>query len=275
MLFTNSKNDPDWLDNTLDGLKYSGAAIVTDVLSSNLLERLRPAMYEAQARTIDEVGQDRLNRARELGVMRVMLSYDPVFAELLQLPELLAVIDNTVSETAIMHCQNGLILPPVAGAVNGVAYANQQFHMDFPRYMDGYVAAVNAMLTIDPYTTQNGATLVVPGTHQRPGRPGQKFLESACVSVECPAGSMLVFDSTLWHAPGRNMTDHDRLAINHIFTRSFFKQQVDYVRALGDDFVLSQPPRTQQLLGWYTRVVTSPDEYYRPSEERLYRAHQG
>jgi hypothetical protein len=32
-----------------------------------------------------------------------MLSYDPVFAELLQLSELLAVVDNTVSETAITH----------------------------------------------------------------------------------------------------------------------------------------------------------------------------
>jgi ectoine hydroxylase-related dioxygenase (phytanoyl-CoA dioxygenase family) len=116
---------------------------------------------------------------------------------------------------------------------------------------------------------------VVPGSHQRPGRPGQRFLESATVSVQCPAGSMFVFDSTLWHAAGRNTTDRDRLAINHMFTRSFFKQQIDYVRALGDEFVLSLPPRTQQLLGWYTRVVTSSDEYYRPTEERLYRAGQG
>ena len=43
-------------------------------------------MYEAQARTLEEVGQDRLDRAGEVGVMRVMLSYDPVFAELLSYP---------------------------------------------------------------------------------------------------------------------------------------------------------------------------------------------
>ena len=108
-----------------------------------------------------------------------------------------------------------------------------------------------------------------------PGVLRQGFLEAGSVAVECPAGSMFIFDSTLWHASGRNQTDSDRLAINHMFTRSFFKQQIDYVRALGDDFILSQPPRTQQLLGWYTRVVTSADEYYRPTEERLYRAHQG
>ena len=37
----------------------------------------------------------------------------------------------------------------------------------------------------------------------------------------------------------------------------------------------AQRPRTQQLLGWYTRTPTSLDEYYRPPEERLYRSGQG
>ncbi len=273
MLFVNSKNDADWLPNTLEGLRYAGAAIVTDVLAPSLIERIRDAMYRAQARTLEDVGKNRLDRAREVGVMRLMMSYDPVFVELLRLPEILAVVDSTVSDTAIMHLQNGFILPPFEGAASDVP--QYKFHMDFPRYMEGYVASVNAMLAIDEFTALNGGTLAVPGTHQRSGHPGQAFLEAASVTVECPAGSMFVFDSTLWHAAGRNMTDRDRLAINHMFTRSFFKQQIDYVRALGDDFVLSQPPRTQQLLGWYTRVVTSSDEYYRPSEERLYRAGQG
>jgi ectoine hydroxylase-related dioxygenase (phytanoyl-CoA dioxygenase family) len=273
MLPTASSVEADWLERILDALQYSGAGIVTDVLSPALLERVRAAMYEAQARTLEEIGQARLDRAREVGVLRVMLSYDPVFAELLELPEMLAVVDHTVSETAIMHLQNGLILPPFEGTANGV---NQYtFHMDFPRYMDGYVASVNTMLAIDDFTDANGGTLVVPGAHQRPGRPGQRYMEEARVAVECPAGSMFVFDSTLWHAAGHNTTDHDRLAINHMFTRSFFKQQIDYVRALGEEFVLSCPPRTQQLLGWYTRVVSSRDEYYRPTEERLYRAQQG
>lgn len=50
-----------------------------------------------------------------------------------------------------------------------------------------------------------------------------------------------------------------------LFTRSFVKQQIYYVRALGDGTVLAQKPRTQQLVGWYTRAVTSLDEYYHPS----------
>ncbi len=95
------------------------------------------------------------------------------------------------------------------------------------------------------------------------------------MAIECAAGSMLVFDSTLWHAAGVNTSGKDRLAINHQFTGSYIKQQIDYVRALGIQAVLEQKPRTQQLLGWYTRVVTSLDEYYRPGQERLYREGQG
>jgi ectoine hydroxylase-related dioxygenase (phytanoyl-CoA dioxygenase family) len=93
--------------------------------------------------------------------------------------------------------------------------------------------------------------------------------------VECPPGSALVFDSTLWHAAGANVSGADRLAINHQFTRSYLKQQIDYVRAVGEAEVAQLPPRSQQLLGWYTRVVTSLDEYYRPEGQRLYRKGQG
>lgn len=54
---------------------------------------------------------------------------------------------------------------------------------------------------------------------------------------------MVVFDSTLWHASGANTLGSDRLAINHQFTRSCIKQQIDYVCALGDGAVLAQKLR--------------------------------
>jgi ectoine hydroxylase-related dioxygenase (phytanoyl-CoA dioxygenase family) len=205
-------------------------------------------------------------------VLRNMVAYDDRFLELLETPEMLAIVDATVSPTAILHLQNGFVLPSVEGET---ASFQHTFHMDFPRYMNGYLASLNVMLTIDGYTALNGGTIVAPGTHQRPERPTDAYLQAAQVPVECGPGAMVVFDSTLWHAAGQNRSGSDRLGINHQFTRSFIKQQVDYVRALGDERVETLPPRTQQLLGWYTRVVTSLDEYYQPSEKRRYRSGQG
>jgi ectoine hydroxylase-related dioxygenase (phytanoyl-CoA dioxygenase family) len=227
-------------------------------------------MYAARDGVLREVGEARLRRAGEAGVLRLMMLFDDVFFAYFALPEVLAVVDATVGPTAVLHLQNGFILPPEKDAPG--ARFQTSFHRDFPRHLGGTVASVNVFFAVDAFTAANGATVV---THQRAEAPAPGYLEERAVPVLCPAGSMVVFDSTLWHAAGRNVSDGDRLAINHQFTFSYLKQQVDYVRALGEPRVLSQAPRTQQLLGWYTRVVTSLDEYYRPEEERLYRKGQG
>jgi ectoine hydroxylase-related dioxygenase (phytanoyl-CoA dioxygenase family) len=268
------EKDRDWLKNVLESVSTFGYAVVEGVLSASFIESTRDAMYRAQEKILSDVGKERLDRAGEVGVLRLMMKYDRHFFKFLEIPELLEIIDNTVSNTAIMHLQNGFILPSSTREHSPRVFQNR-FHQDFPRVLNGFVASINMMFAIDEFSTETGATHVVPKTHQRASSPDQDYLSKNAVAVECPAGSMVVFDSTLWHAAGANTSGKDRLAINHQFTRSYFKQQIDYVRALGDVAVLSQPPRTQQLLGWYTRVVTSLDEYYRSESDRLYRKDQG
>jgi ectoine hydroxylase-related dioxygenase (phytanoyl-CoA dioxygenase family) len=265
---------PEWLEPVVAQIRDLGFAIVTDVLSGTLIGETRAAMYRTMEAIRREIGEQRLEQAGELGVLRCMLKFDPLFFRFLEIPEALAIIDATVGPTSILHLQNGFILPSLPELEAGTVFQNS-FHRDFPRYLGGYTASINVMFAIDAFTEENGGTIVVPATHQREDRPDDELMNRYGVPVECPAGSMLVFDSTLWHAAGRNRSGHDRLAINHQFTRSFIKQQIDYVRLLGNAVIETLPPRTQQLLGWYTRVVTSLDEYYRPSEERLYRSGQG
>ena len=263
-----------WICDVQDALHYVGYAVIEDVLDSEFLASTREHMYSVQEQIVAEIGEERLAIAGELGVLRLMMRYDPYFFKMLEVPELLSVVDRALSNTAILHLQNGFILPSFPTDSTPAVFQNA-FHPDFSRVLNGYVASVNVMFAIDPFTRDNGATLVVPGTHQRMEPPDPAYLARHAVPAECAAGSMLVFDSTLWHAAGRNTSGKDRLAINHQFTRSFFKQQIDYVRAIGDTVIQEQEARTQQLLGWYTRVVTSLDEYYQPPEKRLYRSGQG
>jgi ectoine hydroxylase-related dioxygenase (phytanoyl-CoA dioxygenase family) len=231
-------------------------------------------MYAVQPKLVADVGQERLDRAGERGVLRLPMKYDPAFLSLLELPEVLALIDATVSPTAIMHLMNGFILPSMPEGSSQEIFQTS-YHRDFPRLLNGYLASINLFVALDDFEVENGATVVVPGTHQKDPAPTADYNRRHAVPVTCPLGSLIVFDSTLVHAAGHNVSGRDRLAINMQFTRSYIKQQIDYVRALGDAFVLAQPPRTQQLLGWYTRVVTSLDEYYRPAADRLYRGGQG
>ncbi len=262
------------LNSIRESLEKDGYAILPTVLKPDFLARTKKVMRAVQVQIEAEVGSDRLQRAGERGVLRLMMKFSPQFFTLLEIPEVLEVIDEMLSPTAILHLQNGFILPSLP-AEERENVAQFQFHRDFPRYMNGYRASLNFLFAIDEFTENNGATLVVPGSHRKAKPPPDAYMQKNAVKAFCPAGGVIVFDSMLWHAAGNNTSGQDRFAINHQFTRSFFKQQFDYVRALGENTVIGLPPRSQQFLGYYTRVVSSLDQYYQPEEKRLYRRHQG
>lgn len=271
---TDCRSDERWLARTLDRVQKDGCAIVENVLTPDFVSQCRDALYRVrEAIRKRPVANTIIERTGGLNILRLSFKYDPFFYSFMEIPEVLEIVDHTVSSTAILHTQNGLILPPAAGGVKK-SFENQ-WHLDFPRVLNGYMASINTLFAIDAFTEENGGTRVVPRSHQRAVRPTTEYLDAHGVSVECPAGSMLVFDSTLCHAAGVNNSDKDRLAVNNQFTRSYFKPQIDFVRALGDDVVQAQKPRTQQMLGWYTRVPTSLEEFFLPAEERMYRSNQG
>ena len=274
MLVVDCKGQANWLTLTLEAIRHEGGAVVTGVVTPDFVAEARDRMYRVQTIIANAVGKERLERAGEMGVLRLIGKYDPFFFRFLELPELRAVVDKTVSDTAVLHLQNGFILPSFPPGHRPDVFQNR-FHMDFPRVMNGYLVSINLLFAVDAFTAANGGTLFVPGTHQRSPAPDLDYLKACAVAAECPPGSMLVFDSTLWHAAGANVSGKDRLGINHQFTRSYVKQQIDYVRALGGLAIQHLPERTQQMLGYYTRVVTNLDEYYQPEHARLYRRGQG
>src|SRR5262245_39750585 len=220
MLVVDCRNDERWLPLSLEALRFEGCCIVTGVIEAPVLAALRTAMYRVQDAILETVGIDRLARAEELGVLRLMMKWDPVFFSLLELPPVIALIDAVVSPTAVMHLQNGFILPSLQSVDGTPRVFQNTFHRDFPRYLNGYMASVNTLFAVDPFTQENGATWVVPGTHQRAELPEACYVYRNAIPAECPAGSMVVFDSTLWHAAGENVSGSDRLAINQQYTRS-------------------------------------------------------
>jgi ectoine hydroxylase-related dioxygenase (phytanoyl-CoA dioxygenase family) len=259
------------LEQVLEALRTAGCAVVEDAIPPVLLDAVAEGLDRGLEHVHETIGSERLRQSGEIGVVRAPMLASPVFYELLALPAVLALVDATVSPTAILHVQNGFVLPPAQPDHQGTFQRN--FHRDFPRVLNGYVCSVNTLLAIDEFTANNGSTLVVPGTHQQATAPDEAFLRANAVPAECARGGMIVFDSTLWHAAGENATPHARRAVNQQFTRSYFKQQLDYVRCIGEEAVTRQQPRVRQLLGWDTRVPASLQDYYRP--ERMYLPGQG
>ncbi len=169
MLRVSPHADSDWLALVAEAVRYEGCAVVTDVLAPELVARTRDAMYDVQRQIREELGPERLAAAGEIGVLRLMARYDAFFLRLIVLPEMLAILEQTVSATAILHLQNGFILPPSDGA--DAAAFQRSFHRDFPRHLNGHLASINMLLALDPFAAHNGATLVVPGTqHEQSAR---------------------------------------------------------------------------------------------------------
>lgn len=258
------------LGKILEDLATNGFSVVPGFVPQPLTSALRAALdraWEAFDATVPAA-----RRAGERGVVRLPMLFEPAFLDLLALPRLLEIVDGALSPTAILHLQNGIRLEPSTSAE---AVFQERFHRDFPRWIGGERLSVNVLVALDDFTADNGATQVVPRSHQRPDDTLDPRTAATAIPILGPAGTALVFDSTLWHRGGENRSRSVRRALNHQFTRSYLRQQIDYPRALPRAATDGLPERTRQLLGFHVRVPTSLEEYYRAPDERLYRAGQG
>ena len=83
-------SNPQWANSVLEQVRADGYAVVESVLSDSFLKTTREAMYRAQEAIWRDVGEERLRRAGELGVLRLMMKYDAHFFKFLEIPEVLA-----------------------------------------------------------------------------------------------------------------------------------------------------------------------------------------
>lgn len=67
-----------------------------------------------------------------------------------------------------------------------------------------FAIGVNNMFCIDDFTEENGATILIPGSHiaERGLAPDNIYTTKGTVAAVVPAGSCITFDPRLWHASG-------------------------------------------------------------------------
>lgn len=148
-------------------------------------------------------------------------------------------------------------------------------HRDLRTFSGPLPLMAQLLVMLDDFTEENGATYLLDGSHRMAEKPAdQEFFARASRAVG-PAGSVVVFDSNLWHAAGVNRAATPRRALTLAFTRPFVKQQLDYPRALGYDGGAEFSPALRQVLGYNARVPSTLHEWYQPAEKRLYQRDQG
>ena len=108
---------------------------------------------------------------------------------------------------------------------------------------------VNTMWPLDEFTSDNGATRFIPGSHRwDPGRgpAPHDAVETATLSP----GSVMFYLGSLWHGGGANRTGRPRLGVILEYAAAWLRPQENHCLAVPRSVVRQLPERLQELLGY-------------------------
>jgi ectoine hydroxylase-related dioxygenase (phytanoyl-CoA dioxygenase family) len=97
-------------------------------------------------------------------------------------------------------------------------------HIDsFIPYTGVHALSMQVAIVLQPQHTENGCTLVVPGSQQS-GEYVTQARRADCIPVETEAGDVVVWDSRIWHGTGENRSGESRWSLIATFVRWWVKQ---------------------------------------------------
>lgn len=249
-------------------MKQKGWVVFDSVLERNLVERMRADLTRAYeiCRAIQE--RNGIPDNNEFTVHHVV-GLGESWLEILDRFPLMPYLER--------YFRGGFILNSFGGAINmqhSRSYAHN-IHRDIRSFSGDLPLLLNTLIMLDDFTPENGATWLMTGGHRLPDRPSEEEFGAVAEQALGKAGSILVFNSNLWHAGGENRTNRPRRSMTPMFSKPFMKQQFDYPRSLGYERMEDLSERLRQVLGYYSRVPASLEEWYQPPEKRMYRPGQG
>jgi ectoine hydroxylase-related dioxygenase (phytanoyl-CoA dioxygenase family) len=220
-------------DKSVEEIRISGYTVVADALSESELHLVRRKLDEIYELQVKEIGgEQRLSEINDVNVVRLLLAYDDYFLKVATNPAVLAIVERLLGDYYILMQQNGIINLP------GLENYQISWHRDlsYQHFVSTRPLAISALFCVDAFSEESGGTHVLPASHKVEAFPSQEFLEKNQRGIIAKAGSVLVFDSMLFHRAGYNRSTFTRRALNHVYTLPFLKQQISIPDALQGKF---------------------------------------
>ncbi len=212
-------------------LREHGYCIVQNVIPEDRVKSVCEDVVAAQrrhnAQTERELEATR-SRGHRIGVAGVGLLKQVVnetqsFANYLTDPRVYGVAESLFGDFVRISCTDCVVTHP--GNDRGYWHADWPFnatnstHIKAP-YPDVMMHLASIWM-LTPFTEENGATFVLPGSHQIPNNPAAGGMNEVDQDAPHPgqiqatgsAGSVLLYDSRLWHAVAPNQSDEIRVAL--------------------------------------------------------------
>jgi len=106
----------------------------------------------------------------------------------------------------------------------------------------------NTIWAITDFTSENGATQVVPGSTQWPD--DQEIKPEQITQAEMKAGSVLVYSGSVFHGGGSNTSDQDRIGINITYALGWLRQEENQYLSCPPELAKDLSPTLQGLAGY-------------------------
>ncbi len=204
----------------------NGYLVVEDAVDPDMLQQMRTALERIERAVVEDTLPPQLRRwivlerertsglrsgrieSSAISVIMEAPLFDPVFRDLIIYPRVLDILEALFEAPEFSFHNYKCVCKMPGGS------AAFQWHRDLPYLEHTSPNLITCMLCIDPMTSENGGTVVCPGSHrntQEAVRSEDKDMPesevpSNRVTVECPAGSAVLFHINLIHGGGPNLT---------------------------------------------------------------------
>lgn len=211
-------------------LTMNGWTVLRDVASESFNSAFRARIIEL---------------AQDQKAHNMLLARDDLFAEAVLNPKLLAMAEFSVGR--------GFLISQVAASVRPQGSKSIGLHADhnwLPAPFPEHNMLLTACWACDEFTKENGSTLVIPGSHVLRRHPSAQEIaeKTGAIAVECPPGSVALWNGNIWHSNWERTTAGERVVCHITYTRLMMRPVEDY-GAHAERLVERHGDTMAQLLG--------------------------
>jgi hypothetical protein len=228
---------------TLARLIEQGYCVIRSAAPSDEMRRMSSALDERFERTPFSVGPFHGHRTKRF---HRLLTRAPGSAELVmhwQVLEIVRAVLGGWCDFPEINLTQGVEVHP--GAPAQIPHCDQSM---WPAPKGVMELSVNLFWPLSPFTAENGATRVWPGTHGSP-QTAETVLGEPVVCEMMPGDVLIVLGSTV-HAAGANRTDRPRRAAIVSYCLGWLKAYENQSLAYSPEFVRTLPAELQAMLGY-------------------------
>lgn len=245
---TMSKTIPKTLEQQIQEIRKNGLVYFPGLYTSQKCEEVKSKCARIMERFVDE-GKPFFARY-ECQTIYNPFRHDPTLIDLLYHPTVDVLLKQLIDEDYVL-IQTSILNRHIRPDLKTQDYKvpGNDWHTD-SRYVGGQRLAAGfsylVCVMFDDFTSINGATQYVPGSHlsrEIPERQGNYSYQS----FQGQAGTVVVMDSGVWHRSGES-TDRDRWSMFSIYGPWFMKPYYRYWDMLGKEYGETLSPPLKRLL---------------------------